>query len=363
MDGKIKDTRMDKLFVIYREHGNAEASKETEQLLNQALQHITNAEMIRVDADHFAEMFNRVLEENDKGGILTVDEGDRFTSDYIEKLCHAFDNTDAAYVSGQKSFIWMDKKVRNKLLAEKKQPDIMPFTDILTGTLINIKKAKAFSLQEHLKFEMEADFLLRLTLHHHVESQELLNYEYSQPDASQYQCYQGVYFREWYFDSMDEFLIPLLCDAKKEYGKIPLFLQYYAMYAIQCRFDANSNNRNKHIIAESEIPEYLKLLEKVFALLDDAVIMNLHDCKFYSKNYQLNRMFLRIKYDVPQLDAKYLCERTTLCIVYKENVIYLLNKMRINILFMNYIDGKLEIDASVPDVFSLRQGILLFLVG
>lgn len=34
----------------------------------------------------------------------------------------------------------------------------MPFTDILTGTLINIKKAKAFSLQEHLKFEMEADF-------------------------------------------------------------------------------------------------------------------------------------------------------------------------------------------------------------
>ena len=94
---------MDKLFVIYREHGNAEASKETEQLLNQALQHITNAEMIRVDADHFAEMFNRVLEENDKGGILTVDEGDRFTSDYIEKLCHAFDNTDEAYVSGQKS--------------------------------------------------------------------------------------------------------------------------------------------------------------------------------------------------------------------------------------------------------------------
>ena len=77
---------MDKLFVIYREHGNAEASKETEQLLNQALQHITNAEMIRVDADHFAEMFNRVLEENDKGGILTVDEGDRFTSDYIENF-------------------------------------------------------------------------------------------------------------------------------------------------------------------------------------------------------------------------------------------------------------------------------------
>ena len=73
-------------------------------------------------------------------------------------------------------------------------------------------------------------------------------------------------------------------------------------------------------------------------------------------------MFLRIKYDVPQLDAKYLCERTTLCIVYKENVIYLLNKMRINILFMNYIDGKLEIDASVPDVFSRDKVSYYFLL-
>ena len=118
MDGKIKDTRMDKLFVIYREHGNAEASKETEQLLNQALQHITNAEMIRVDADHFAEMFNRVLEENDKGGILTVDEGDRFTSDYIEKTLSCIRQYRCSICSGQKVlFGWT--KVRNKLLAEK----------------------------------------------------------------------------------------------------------------------------------------------------------------------------------------------------------------------------------------------------
>ena len=43
--------------------------------------------------------------------------------------------------------------------------------------------------------------------------------------------------------------------------------------------------------------------------LDDAVIMNLHDCNYYSKNYQFNRMLLRIKYDVPQLDEQYLCER------------------------------------------------------
>lgn len=346
---------MGKLYVIYREHGNTEACHHTEHLLQQALQHMTDAEIIHADEDNFAENFNRILRENNEGALLTVDEGDNFASDYVEKLCYALEESDAAYVSGSKRFIWMDKTVDNKLLMSKKKPEMMPYTDILAGTLVDIKKAKNFSLQERLGCEMEADFLVRLAMRYAVEVQELLNYEYSQPDASQFQCYQGVYFREWYFESMSDFLIPLLVDAEKMNGKIPLFVQYYAMFVIQCRFDANSNNRNKHVIAEDEIPEYLKLLRSVLLYLDDAVIMNLHDCNYYSKNYQFNRMFLRIKYDVPQLDEQYLCERTTLCIIYKENVIYLLNKMRVNILFMNYVDGRLEIDASVPDHFSREK--------
>ena len=107
------------------------------------------------------------------------------------------------------------------------------------------------------------------------------------------------------------------------------------------------------MIAEHEIPEYLNLLRRVLVYLDDAVIMNLHDCNYYSKNYQFNRMLLRIKYDVPQLDEQYLCERTTLCIIYKENVIYLLNKMRVNILFMNYVDNWIMI------MFGLMRNMVL----
>ena len=351
MDGKIMVNKMGKLYVIYREHGNVEACH-TEQLLQQALQHIADVETIHTGADDFAETFNRILAENDEGSLLTIDEGDRFEADYIEKLCHALKDSDAAYVTGKKRFIWMDKTVANKLLTEKKQPEMMPYTDILAGTLIDIKKAKVFTLRENLFHEMEEDFMMRLTLKYPVDVQTLLNYEYSQPDASQFQCYQGVYYRDWYFESMTDFLIPLLSEAKEENGHIPLYLQYYAMYEIQCRFDANSNNRNKHVIGEHEIQDYLKLLRDVLLLLDDAVIMNLHDCKYYSKNYQFNRMLLRIKYDVPQLDEHYLCERTTLCIAFKENIIYLLNKMRVNILFINYVDGRLEIDASVPDHFS-----------
>ena len=346
---------MGKLYVIYRDRGSTETCHDAEQLLHQSLQHITDSEFIHADISNYAEIFNRILQENDEGGLLIVDAGDRFAADYVEKLWHVLKNSNAAYISGRKSFIWMDKTVANKLLLSKKQLEMMPYTDILAGTLVNIKMAKGLALQGHLGGDMEADFLMRLAMKHTVEIQELLDYEYSQPDASQFQCYQGVYFKEWYFESMTDFLIPLLIEAEKINGKIPLFVKYYAMYVMKCRFDANSNNRNKHVIAEHEIPEYLNLLRRVLVYLDDAVIMNLHDCNYYSKNYQFNRMFLRIKYDVPQLDEQYLCERTTLCIIYKENVIYLLNKMRVNILFINYVDGRLEIDASVPDHFSREK--------
>ena len=346
---------MGKLYVIYRDRGSTETCHDAEQLLHQSLQHITDSEFIHADISNYAEIFNRILQENDEGGLLIVDAGDRFAADYVEKLWHVLKNSNAAYISGRKSFIWMDKTVANKLLLCKKRLEMMPYTDILAGTLVNIKMAKGLALQGHLGGDMEADFLMRLAMKHTVEIQELLDYEYSQPDASQFQCYQGVYFKEWYFESMTDFLIPLLIEAEKINGKIPLFVQYYAMYVMKCRFDANSNNRNKHVIAEHEIPEYLNLLRRVLVYLDDAVIMNLHDCNYYSKNYQFNRMLLRIKYDVPQLDEQYLCERTTLCIIYKENVIYLLNKMRVNILFMNYVDGRLEIDASVPDHFSREK--------
>ena len=204
---------MGKLYVIYRDRGSTESCHDAEQLLHQSLQHITDSEFIHADISNYAEIFNRILQENDEGGLLIVDAGDRFAADYVEKLWHVLKNSNAAYISGRKSFIWMDKTVANKLLLCKKQLEMMPYTDILAGTLVNIKMAKGLALQGHLGGDMEADFLMRLAMKHTVEIQELLDYEYSQPDASQFQCYQGVYFKEWYFESMTDFLIPLLSDG------------------------------------------------------------------------------------------------------------------------------------------------------
>lgn len=353
---------MKKLYVIFKKNQDSEACKHTGNLLERAVKNIPDAEILASDGETFVEDFNRILLEKQDGCLLTVEAGDDFEESYIFELYQELESSDFVYVTGKKRFMWMGKYVENTRLKAKNQSGLFPYTDILAGTILDIGKAKGFRLRKELIFEAEADFLLRLTLRFPVGVQANQIYYYSQADASQFQCYTGVYFREWYFESMTDFLLPLLKEARDEGGSIPLFLQYYAMYAIQCRFNANQNNRNKHVIAEEEVPDYLGLIRRILLLLEDDVIMNTYDSQVYSKDFQFNRMFLRIKYDVPYLDLMYLRERTTLCIVHGDNVIYLLNKMRVNIIFMDYVNGRLEIDASVPDIFSKEKVSYYFLL-
>lgn len=353
---------MARLYIVFRENQYTEGKSKTKERLDRSVRHLEDVEIIPVSEDAFIETFNELLKKKKDGWILTIDDGDQFDESYISALYKQQKRKDIAYVCGNKSFLWMDKEMKNTRLLMRKTSELFSYTDILAGTMINIKQAKKLRLNATLTYDYEADFLLRLMLSHKILVLQEQMYLYSRPDSSQFQCYIGVYDREWYFDSIIDFLLPLLRDAGRKIKTIPVFLQYYAMYALQCRFDANQNNRNRHVLVEEDMPGFLQLIRSVLELLDDDILMNVHDEPVYSKDYQFNRMFLRLKYGVPCLDTQYMRERTTLCIAYDNEIIYLLNKMKINILFMDYVDGKLEIDASVPDIFSKEKVSYYFLL-
>lgn len=354
---------MARLYILLRENHNVETGDRTRRLLERSIRNLQDAEIITVSEDAFVEKFNTILDEKKEGWVLTIDDGDEFEESYISDMYKAHSRKNIAYVTGDKQFIWTGKYTPNNKLQPRLSSELISYTDILAGTMVNIKQTGQLRLNAALTFDYEADFLLRLLFSHKNYILPRQMYNYTRPDSEQFQCYIGAYYKEWYYDSITEFLLPLLRDAEKEKKTIPVFLQYYAMYAIQCRFDANQNNRNKHVISEDEVPKYVDLIRSVLAILDDDILMNVHDAPVYSKNYQFNRMFLRLKYGVPYLDVQYMRERTTLCISYENEIIYLLNKMKVNILFMDYVDGKLEIDASVPDIFSKEKVSYFFLLN
>jgi CDP-glycerol glycerophosphotransferase (TagB/SpsB family) len=296
--------------------------------------------------------------------LITVAGGDQFPKGYFSELYHIMTNRNStyAYACGAKYFRWQDGEKASRLTICRGGCEVQPFTDTLNGTVVDLACAKEIPLKCGLPYECEADLLLRLALKWPICISSALQYVCGAGDGSQFQSFLGAYDRAWYVDSLEQFLLPLLEDAEEQLGMLPVFLQYYAMYALQCRFDANLDNRQKHVIGKEEIPAYLTLLRRVLTLVQDEVIMNLHRTPIYARTYPFNRMLLRIKYDQPYLDLTYLPEGETLALVWQGKMIYQLNKVKVNVLFMEYRDGKLEIDATLPDVLDLDRVSYSFLV-
>ena len=72
----------------------------------------------------------------------------------------------------------------------------------------------------------------------------------------------SVLQREWYYDSFEKGILPLL-EREAENGEVNMFLQCMTLHMVELRLCANTNNRNKHVISEEEVPEYYRLLKKV----------------------------------------------------------------------------------------------------
>lgn len=346
---------MSRLFIILKKNTEGMKGKETLELVKKGISGMADmdAEVMEADEKDYVSCVNKILREQRSGFLFITYAGDQFDGSYLKKLISCMKKSDAetAVCSGQKQFIWDKKPVMNTRLMPQNTKELLSFPDGLNGVLLKLSCMEGYQLKKELDYDREKDLMLRLLLHYKCKTADNLMYTCGEPDDSQYQCFTGIYDRDWYFGHIDRFLLPLLQEVKETYKQIPLFLQYYTLYGISCRLEANQNNRNRHVLTGNDIDSYRERICRVLQYIDNASIMNLHDYTAYSKNYQFNRMLLRLKYRTEYLHTEYIPERTALGVLLEQDLIYLSNKMRVNILFIDYADGKLEIDASLPDVF------------
>lgn len=220
------------------------------------------------------------------------------------------------------------------------------------GTFIRRSSLADFKIDLSLGDEAEKDAFIRFLADHrnflYVYNAE---YTYADPKDNEFGFFQGMLKREWYYDSVDNFMLPLLSDMKQKYGEIPYFVQYFAVFLILCRMNANSNNRNKHVLSEQEGYEYAKVMSSVLENVEDAVVLNEHDVKACNDSANVKLLLFQIKhgFDSEQIDLYH--DKTSLYAAFDGNVFYSTKQMRVNILFMNYVNDRLEIDGTFPDVF------------
>lgn len=226
----------------------------------------------------------------------------------------------------------------------------------LNGTVIRTSLLKKYRFNNEIKFEYETDVILRLLLdvRQYLVSSRLIYY-YFEPRERQELYHIPAHYREWYFESAEKYLLPLM--ESEGGGQISPFLQNYAVYYVLCRFLCNLDNRNKKQIPEEEFDDYLVLLKRIFSQVDDHYLLNQEAIPYLSKNPQILCMFLRIKYGIDQVRYDYRMGTVPetgekdLIMYYKGNVISTMDRHRFCIGIMNYIDGKVWVDGSLITIF------------
>ncbi len=234
----------------------------------------------------------------------------------------------------------------------KSKYDCFPFE--FGGTIIRTEALRKYDIRESLGLETERDFMLRLMAEKMKTCflPEILytSYEYEEKDIT---FYKGLYMKEWYFDSITGFWMPFLTEMKEKYGRVPIFIQYNFMYSIIARFEGNLDNRNKHVIEEGHGEEYLELIGKALRLIEENIMLNRNkilDC--------VTGDTMKWVYGILRNGPDYKFERFFLAgkIYYGigDTLFNSLMSLSTNILFINYRDGKLEIDGTVhPILYSM----------
>lgn len=78
----------------------------------------------------------------------------------------------------------------------------------------------------------------------------------------------------WYQESVERFLIPMLEEHRDAEGRIPALLQWACYYFLFYKFNCNTNDRNKGVLASrEEVQDFLNAAFRMLSMLDTEVIM------------------------------------------------------------------------------------------
>ena len=321
--------------------------------------------IVKKDRENFIKKFNRFLDNNHSGYLLILSVGDTFKGgrkgekyvrDMADKLADILDMNEQAVLATPKK--------------------LFQFPNRMAGVMLNINRLSTlpYRLDSSLKYNYEADYLLKIIRYAPFLVAQDIEYIQGEPGDGNYREFEGIYDKAWYLDHMDGFLLPLLKDMNEEREENPLsfLIQFYGMYSIACRLDANQNNNNRHVLGPEQTVKFREKIGEALQYIDDDIIMNTYLHPVYKRDYQYSRMLLRFKYawqnsgeyETEEAEDDFLSykretdeenDHPELMIYSGDARIYNSDRLSCNIQFMDYKDGMLEIDGSLPDIYDARK--------
>ena len=308
--------------------------------------------------------------ENAVGEYITVCRcGDVFSNKYFKQCLKAFDEFEnVPFVSVMRYCvhpIFKEPKAHrlnildikeNKPINVEENPSFI-CTEIF-GTLFKASIFKQFKINTQLKYEYFQDFMLRLQL----DYPEYIcacqpEYNYLMPLEDDFLYYVPTNYKDWYEQSMREFLLELAKACIDKVGTVPAYIQFYFIYAISTRFLANMNNRNKRNMSKEELASFFESARLVLKFVDNTHVLNSNKYKVLGYSEEAAEMFYMLKYncifsDMPLVNVEGKSEVYLNC----DNIfVSRLTDQRVGMHVIDYRDGKLIIDGSFRRVFDLDE--------
>lgn len=308
--------------------------------------------------------------ENAVGDYITLCRcGDTFSDTYFKQCINTFDEYENVPFVSVKRYcvhpIFKERKAyrlsvpksdTNRPVNLEENPNFL--CPEICGTLFKSDIFKKYKFNTKLKYEYFQDFMLRVQLdypeHIHISNSE---YMYLMPLEDDFLYYLPTNYKDWYQESMEEFLLPLAKTCLDKFDTIPEFIQFYFIFAISIRFLANMNNRNKRNMNESELADFFESARQVLKYVDNTYVLNSNKYKSLGYSEEAAEMFYMLKYNC-------VFDEMPLVNVEGKNEVYLncdnifiarLTDQRVGMHVVDYRDGKLVIDGSFRRVFNLND--------
>lgn len=316
----------------------------------------------------FADACNLAASKATGKYITVCNCGDTFSDNYFESCIKVFNKKEKIpFVAGHRfcvNPVFREKKEfrLNKGQLESSVVNLFDNPNLinleLTGTFYRTEIFKSYKMNNKLKYESADDFALRIQLDYpeYVYLDEI-EFDYFMPVSDDFMYYVPTNYKDWYTDSLNNFLKPLINDSKDRDGNIPLFIQFYIVFNITTKFLANMNNRNKRNMNDEELAVFFETARECFKFANDGFVLNKD--KYVSLGYseEAAEMFYMIKHNCVFKDMPFEYSEGKKEVYLNCNNIYIskLTDQRVGMHVMDYRDGKLVIDGSFRQVFDLED--------
>lgn len=206
------------------------------------------------------------------------------------------------------------------------------------------------AFKEALRYYALQEFTLRI-LTDHIKSLYYVHgsCEYSVPMEDNIGNLNAFY-KDWYFDTIETFCVPLLEIAKNKYGTIPAFLQFAAFYYTQWPFLCNMNLRNKNILLNADFEKYKAELVSLYQNISDEIIVNTQKIRANKIGTSLSKVLLQLKHHKDADAIHYIHTKNNVIVAYDEAALETIRDEFLYIHNFECINDCYEIDVAFNDI-------------